>query len=96
MHDANSYNKCNTLKDKGTHRLPLLGIGWCLGNGTWLLLRCSLYNKKLMVNFIKLKVVIHPAEEGRFWAEVPAISGCATQGETIEKLLTNLYEAVEA
>jgi predicted RNase H-like HicB family nuclease len=46
--------------------------------------------------FMKLKVVIHPAEEGGFWAEVPAISGCATQGETIEELLTNLYEAVEA
>lgn len=45
---------------------------------------------------MKLKVVIHPAEEGGFWAEVPAISGCATQGETIEELLTNLYEAVEA
>lgn len=49
-----------------------------------------------MVDFMKLKVVIHPAAEGGFWAEVPAISGCATQGETIEELLTNLYEAVEA
>ncbi|MDO9213459.1 MAG: type II toxin-antitoxin system HicB family antitoxin [Methylococcales bacterium] len=45
---------------------------------------------------MKLKVIIHPAEEGGFWAEVPAIQGCATQGETIEELLTNLYEAVEA
>ena len=45
---------------------------------------------------IKLKVIIHPAEEGGFWAEVPAIQGCATQGDTIEELLTNLYEAVGA
>ena len=45
---------------------------------------------------MKLKVVIHPAEEGGFWAEVPAISGCATQGETMEELLTNIYEAVDA
>jgi predicted RNase H-like HicB family nuclease len=44
---------------------------------------------------MKLKVIIHSAEEGGFWAEVPAIHGCATQGETIEELLTNLYEAVE-
>jgi len=44
---------------------------------------------------MKLKVVIHKAEEGGFWAEVPAIPGCATQGETIEELLQNLYEAVE-
>jgi predicted RNase H-like HicB family nuclease len=45
---------------------------------------------------MKLKVIIHPAEEGGFWAEVPAIQGCATQGETMEELLTNLYEAVDA
>ena len=44
---------------------------------------------------MKVKVVIHEAEEGGFWAEVPAIPGCATQGETFEELLQNLYEAVE-
>jgi len=44
---------------------------------------------------MKLKVIIHEAEEGGFWAEVPAIRGCATQGETFEELLENLYEAVE-
>lgn len=44
---------------------------------------------------MKLKVIIHEAEEGGFWAEVPAIPGCATQGETFEELLENLYEAVE-
>ena len=45
---------------------------------------------------MKLKIVVHEAEEGGFWAEVPAIPGCATQGETFEELLTNLYEAAEA
>jgi predicted RNase H-like HicB family nuclease len=44
---------------------------------------------------MKIKVVIHDAEEGGYWAEVPAIPGCATQGETFEELLQNLYEAVE-
>ncbi len=44
---------------------------------------------------MKLKVVIHEAEEGGFWAEVPAIPGCATQGETFDELLENIYEAVE-
>jgi predicted RNase H-like HicB family nuclease len=44
---------------------------------------------------MKLKVVVHSAEEGGYWAEVPAIPGCATQGETFEELLQNLYEAVE-
>lgn len=45
---------------------------------------------------MKLKVVIHDAEEGGYWAEVPSIPGCATQGETFEELLQNIYEAVEA
>lgn len=44
---------------------------------------------------MKIKVVIHQAEEGGYWAEVPAISGCVTQGETFDELLTNIYEAVE-
>ena len=44
---------------------------------------------------MKLKVIIHDAEEGGYWAEVPAIPGCATQGETFEELLQNLYEAIE-
>jgi predicted RNase H-like HicB family nuclease len=44
---------------------------------------------------MKLKVHIHEAEEGGYWAEVPAIPGCATQGETFEELLQNIYEAVE-
>jgi predicted RNase H-like HicB family nuclease len=44
---------------------------------------------------MKIKVIVHEAEEGGFWAEVPSIPGCATQGETFEELLQNLYEAVE-
>jgi len=42
-----------------------------------------------------LKAIVHEAEEGGFWAEVPAIPGCAPQGETIEELKTNLQEAIE-
>ena len=45
---------------------------------------------------MKLKVIIHEADEGGYWAEVPSIPGCATQGETFEELLKNIYEAVEA
>jgi len=44
---------------------------------------------------MKLKVIVHEAEEGGFWAEVPSIPGCSTQGETFGELLGNLYEAVE-
>ena len=44
---------------------------------------------------MKIKVVVHEAEEGGYWAEVPAIPGCATQAESFEELLQNLYEAIE-
>ncbi|MCY3822200.1 MAG: type II toxin-antitoxin system HicB family antitoxin [Gammaproteobacteria bacterium] len=44
---------------------------------------------------MKLKVVVHEAAEGGYWAEVPSIPGCVTQGESFEELLENLYEAVE-
>ena len=44
---------------------------------------------------MKIKVVVHEAEEGGFWAEVPAIPGCVTQGETMDELLQNVHEAIE-
>ncbi len=44
---------------------------------------------------MKLQVVIHPAEEGGFWAEIPAFSGCVSEGETLEETLLNIKEAAE-
>ncbi|WP_428088093.1 type II toxin-antitoxin system HicB family antitoxin [Candidatus Thioglobus sp.] len=44
---------------------------------------------------MKLKVVVHEAEEDGYWAEVPSILGCVTQGDTFDELLGNIYEAVE-
>ena len=44
---------------------------------------------------MKLKIIVHEAEEGGYWAEVPAIPGCATQGETLDELEANLREAIE-
>jgi predicted RNase H-like HicB family nuclease len=44
---------------------------------------------------LKIKVVVHEAEEGGYWAEVPAIPGCATQGDSLEELMKNIQEAVE-
>ena len=49
----------------------------------------------LIIEAMKLKVIVHEAEEGGYWAEVPSIPGCATQGDTFEELLQNLYEAIE-
>jgi len=42
-----------------------------------------------------LKVVVNNAPEGGFWAEVPALPGCATQAETIPELLARIKEAAE-
>jgi predicted RNase H-like HicB family nuclease len=39
---------------------------------------------------------VHPAEEGGFWAEVPSLPGCVTEGETLDELRANLHEAVAA
>ena len=44
---------------------------------------------------MKIHVVVPRAEEGGYWAEVPAIPGCATQGETMDELRFNLREAIE-
>jgi predicted RNase H-like HicB family nuclease len=44
---------------------------------------------------MKIRAVIHKAEEGGFWAEVPALPGCNTQGETEEEIRANLQEAIE-
>lgn len=44
---------------------------------------------------MRLKVIIHEAEEGGYWAEVPALPGCVTQGETVEDVTLNLREAIE-
>ena len=44
---------------------------------------------------MKLKVVVHPAEEGGFWAEILALPGCVSQGETLTETLTNLRESAE-
>lgn len=42
-----------------------------------------------------LKVIVHEAEEGGYWAEVPSIPGCATQGESLEELKFNLQDVIE-
>ena len=44
---------------------------------------------------MKLKIVVHPAEEGGFWAEVPALPGCVSEGETLDETLANVREAAE-
>jgi predicted RNase H-like HicB family nuclease len=44
---------------------------------------------------MNVKAIIHEDAAGGYWAEVPALPGCATQGETMDELLANLREAIE-
>ena len=44
---------------------------------------------------MNVKVVVHQAEEGGYWAEVPAIPGCVSQGDTMAELRANILEAIE-
>ncbi len=43
---------------------------------------------------MKLTVIVHGAIEGGYWAEVPAIPGCATEGDSWDELISNLHEAI--
>ena len=36
---------------------------------------------------MEYSVVVHRAEEGGFWVEVPALPGCYSQGESVEETL---------
>ena len=44
---------------------------------------------------MKFKIIVHDAEEGGYWAEVPAVPGCASQGDTMDELMANIREAIE-
>ena len=44
---------------------------------------------------MNLRVVVHEAEEGGYWAEVPAVPGCVTQADTLDELRKNIHEAIE-
>lgn len=44
---------------------------------------------------MNLRVIVHEAEEGGFWAEVPALPGCISEGDTLEELKANIREAIE-
>ena len=44
---------------------------------------------------MKIKAIIYPAEEGGYWAEVPALAGCVTEGDSMAELLINLQDAIQ-
>ena len=44
---------------------------------------------------MNLKAIIHEADEGGYWAEIPALPGCVTQGESLDEIHANLKETAE-
>ncbi len=44
---------------------------------------------------MKISAVIHSAEEGGYWAEVPALPGCITEGDNLDEVMKNLQDAIE-
>jgi predicted RNase H-like HicB family nuclease len=44
---------------------------------------------------MKIRAIIHPAEEGGYWAEVPALPGCITEGDNRDEVIKNLQDAIE-
>ena len=44
---------------------------------------------------MRIRAIIHLAEEGGYWAEVPALPGCITEGDTMEEVMANLKDAIE-
>jgi predicted RNase H-like HicB family nuclease len=49
----------------------------------------------LNIRIDDLTAYVHAAEEGGYWAEVPALPGCMTQGETLDEVVENLNDAIE-
>src|SRR5207248_4290444 len=85
--DAKPRRASNAARGSGARRTAggrLTGVRSVSGDSV------ECYNK-----LMKIKIIVHEAEEGGYWAEVPAIPGCASQGETVDELLRNVHEAIE-
>jgi predicted RNase H-like HicB family nuclease len=48
-----------------------------------------------MKKVMKIKAIIHPAEEGGYWAEVPALPGCITEGDSMDEVINNIQDAIQ-
>jgi predicted RNase H-like HicB family nuclease len=54
-----------------------------------------IFNYEEVIN-MEYTVILHNAEEGGYWAEVPSLEGCFSQGETVEETIANVREAIQA
>jgi predicted RNase H-like HicB family nuclease len=44
---------------------------------------------------MNVRVIVHQEEDGGYWAEVPSLPGCYTQGDTMEELRENLRDVIQ-
>lgn len=44
---------------------------------------------------MNVRVIVHREEDGGYWAEVPSLPGCYTQGDTMEELRENLRDVIQ-
>ena len=44
---------------------------------------------------MNIDVILHKEDNG-YWAEVPALKGCFSQGDTLEEIKTNIRDAINA
>ena len=43
----------------------------------------------------EVEALIHPSDDGKFWAEVGGLPGCYAQGDNYSKIIANLRDAHE-
>ncbi len=51
--------------------------------------------KKISQKILKYTAIFEPAEEGGYVVSVPALPGCATQGETFEDAVYMIKDAIQ-
>lgn len=51
--------------------------------------------KKISQKILKYTAIFEPAEEGGYIVSVPALPGCATQGETFEDAIYMIKDAIQ-
>ena len=44
---------------------------------------------------MNVRVIVHEEADGGYWAEVPSLPGCYTQGDTMAELQENLRDVIQ-
>ena len=44
---------------------------------------------------IEYTVIVHKADEGGFWTEVPSLPGAGSQGESVDEAIEHTKESIE-